>query len=69
MSDLDRAAALDALDAAYQSLTAVAGRLGAADLMRPTRCAGWAVADVRPAGRRARAARLITAARPAGDRV
>jgi hypothetical protein len=46
MSDLDRAAVLDALDAAYQNVTAVAGGLGEADLMRPSRCAGWAVADV-----------------------
>ena len=46
MSDLDRVAVLDALDAAYQNVTAVAGGLGEADLMRPSRCAGWAVADV-----------------------
>jgi uncharacterized protein (TIGR03083 family) len=46
MSELDPAAVLDALDAAYQNLTAVAGGLGEGDLMRPTRCAGWAVADV-----------------------
>ena len=46
MSDLDRAAVLDALDAVYRNVTAVAGGLGEADLMRPSRCAGWAVADV-----------------------
>jgi hypothetical protein len=46
VSDLDRAAALGALDAAYQKVTAVTTGLGEADLMRPTRCAGWAVADV-----------------------
>jgi mycothiol maleylpyruvate isomerase-like protein len=46
VSDLDRAAVLDALDAAYQQVTAVTSGLGEADLMRPTRCAGWAVADV-----------------------
>src|ERR1043165_8297243 len=46
MSDLDRGAALGALDAAYQNLTAAAGGLGEADLLRPSRCAGWAVADV-----------------------
>ena len=46
MSDLDRAAALGALDAVYQKVTAVTAELGEADLMRPTRCAGWAVADV-----------------------
>ena len=37
---------LDALDAVYRNVTAVAGGLGEADLMRPSRCAGWAVADV-----------------------
>ncbi len=46
MSDLDQGAVLDALDAVYQNVTTVAGALGEADLMRPTRCAGWAVADV-----------------------
>ena len=46
MSDLDRAAVLDALDAVYQKVTAVAGGLSEADMMRPSRCAGWAVADV-----------------------
>ena len=46
MSDLSRVAVLDALDAVYQNVTAVAGGLGEADLMRPSRCAGWAVADV-----------------------
>ena len=46
MSDLSQAAVLDALDAVYRNVTAVAGGLGEADLMRPSRCAGWAVADV-----------------------
>ena len=46
MSDLDRAAALGALDAVYRKVTGVTAGLGEADLMRPTRCAGWAVADV-----------------------
>src|SRR5262249_24214298 len=46
MSDLDRATVLGALDAAYQKPPAVTTGLGEADLMRPTRCAGWAVADV-----------------------
>jgi uncharacterized protein (TIGR03083 family) len=46
VSDLDRARVLDALDAAYQQLTAIVGGLGEADMMRPSRCAGWAVADV-----------------------
>jgi hypothetical protein len=46
VSDLDRATALGALDAGYQKVTAVTAGLSEADLMRPTRCAGWAVADV-----------------------
>jgi hypothetical protein len=46
VSDLDRAAVLGALDAGYQKVTAVTTGLSEADLMRPTRCAGWAVADV-----------------------
>jgi uncharacterized protein (TIGR03083 family) len=46
VSDLDPAAVLDALDAVYQNVTALTGGLGEADLMRPSRCAGWAVADV-----------------------
>ena len=46
MSDLNRVKVLDALDAAYRNVTAVAGGLGEADLMRPSRCTGWAVADV-----------------------
>ena len=46
MSDLDRAAVLDALDAVYRKVTDAVSSLGEVDLMRPTRCAGWAVADV-----------------------
>jgi len=46
VSDLSQVAVLDALDAVYRNVTAVAGGLGEADLMRPSRCAGWAVADV-----------------------
>jgi hypothetical protein len=46
VSDLSQVAALDALDAVYRNVTVVAGGLGEADLMRPSRCAGWAVADV-----------------------
>src|SRR5215472_6303112 len=46
MSDLSRVAVLDALDAVYRNVTVVAGGLGDADMMRPSRCAGWAVADV-----------------------
>ncbi len=60
MSDLDRAAVLDALDAVYQNVTAVAGGLGEADLMRPSRCAAgpWRTSSTTncstPAGRCAR---------------
>jgi hypothetical protein len=46
VSDPDRASALGALGAVYQKVTAVTAGLGEVDLMRPTRCAGWAVADV-----------------------
>lgn len=46
MSDLDQGAVLDALDTAYQNVTAAVSGLGAAELMRPSRCAGWTVADV-----------------------
>jgi len=46
VSDLDQTAVLDALDAVYQNVTAAVGGLGEADLMLPSRCAGWAVADV-----------------------
>jgi hypothetical protein len=46
MSDLDRATALGAVDAGYQRVTDATAGLSEADLMRPTRCAGWAVADV-----------------------
>ena len=46
MGDLDLAAVLDALDAVYGRVTDAVGGLRDADLMRPSRCAGWAVADV-----------------------
>jgi uncharacterized protein (TIGR03083 family) len=46
VSDLDRAAVLDALEAAYQKVTAAVSGLGEADLMLSSRCAGWAVEDV-----------------------
>ena len=46
VSDLNQTAVLDALDAVYQNVTAAVGGLGEADLMLPSRCAGWAVADV-----------------------
>jgi uncharacterized protein (TIGR03083 family) len=38
--------ALDAFDAAYRQVTDVVSGLSEAELMRPSRCAGWAVADV-----------------------
>jgi hypothetical protein len=37
---------VDALESAYRNITAVADGLSEADLMRPSRCAGWAVGDV-----------------------
>lgn len=46
MQPLDPATAIGALTTAYESLTALTAALTADDLMRPTRCAGWAVADV-----------------------
>jgi hypothetical protein len=46
VTDQDLPAALDALDAVYQKVTALAGGLNEVDLMRPSRCAGWAVTDV-----------------------
>ncbi|MGA8457395.1 MAG: maleylpyruvate isomerase N-terminal domain-containing protein, partial [Streptosporangiaceae bacterium] len=46
MSELDRAAAEDALEAVYQNVATVADGLSDADLMLPSRCAGWAVGDV-----------------------
>ena len=63
MSDLDRAAVLDALDAVYQNLIVVAGGLGDADMMRPSRCAGWAVADRQGLGP------LATRSRSSPDRI
>jgi Mycothiol maleylpyruvate isomerase N-terminal domain len=46
VSDLDRTAVLDALDAVYGNMTAAVNGLSEADMMRPSRCADWAVADV-----------------------
>jgi uncharacterized protein (TIGR03083 family) len=46
MSEVARSAAEDALEAVYQNITAVADGLGEAELMLPSRCAGWAVTDV-----------------------
>jgi uncharacterized protein (TIGR03083 family) len=46
VSNLDRGAVEDALQGAYQNITTVADGLSDADLMRPSRCAGWTAADV-----------------------
>ncbi|HEX3389800.1 MAG TPA: maleylpyruvate isomerase N-terminal domain-containing protein [Streptosporangiaceae bacterium] len=46
MTDLDHAAALDALETGYRNVTDVVTGLSEADLMRPSGCAGWAVTDV-----------------------
>jgi hypothetical protein len=47
MSELDRGAVETAPEAVYQNITTVADGLGEADLMRPSRCAGWADWDDR----------------------
>jgi hypothetical protein len=46
VSEIARTAAEDALEAIYQTITMVANGLGEAEQMLPSRCAGWAVADV-----------------------
>lgn len=46
MSDRDRGEVEAALDAVYRDVTTVADGLGEADLMLPSRCAGWALGDV-----------------------
>lgn len=46
MTELDHAAALDALETGYRRVTDVVTGLGEAELMRPSGCAGWAVTDV-----------------------
>jgi uncharacterized protein (TIGR03083 family) len=46
MSGLDRAVVVDTLVAIYGNVTAAVRGLGDADLMRPSRCAGWTVGDV-----------------------
>jgi hypothetical protein len=43
---VEQTAALDALDAVYGQLTETVTRLGAAELMLPSRCAGWVAGDV-----------------------
>jgi uncharacterized protein (TIGR03083 family) len=46
MTEPDRARVEHALESGYRNVTTVADGLGDADLMRPSRCAGWAVGDV-----------------------
>jgi uncharacterized protein (TIGR03083 family) len=46
VSELDRAEVEPALQAVYRNVTTVADGLSDADLMRPSRCAGWALGDV-----------------------
>lgn len=46
MRNVTEAAMFDALDAAYEQITSVTGGLPGDGWMRPSRCAGWAVADV-----------------------
>jgi uncharacterized protein (TIGR03083 family) len=46
VGDLDTATAVGAVTAAYENVTAAIDGLGEADLMRPSLCAGWTVADV-----------------------
>ena len=46
MDELSTDIAQSALDAAYGQVSRVVDGFGQAELMRPTRCAGWAVCDV-----------------------
>ena len=46
MTELDRAQVEQALESVYRNVTTVADGLSDADLMRPSRCAGWALGDV-----------------------
>ena len=46
MTQVRRIEIADALESAYRNITAVTDGLGEADLMLPSRCAGWAVGDV-----------------------
>jgi len=45
MTQSRRIEIVDALESAYRNITAVADGLSDADLMLPSRCAGWAVGD------------------------
>jgi len=46
VSELDFQATVDALTAVYGKVTTVASGLGEAELMLPTRCAGWVTGDL-----------------------
>jgi uncharacterized protein (TIGR03083 family) len=46
MTQVRRIEIVDALESAYRNITAVSDDLSETDLMRPSRCAGWAVGDV-----------------------
>jgi uncharacterized protein (TIGR03083 family) len=46
MSDLDRTAVENALEAVYRNITTIADGLGDGQLMLPSLCAGWALGDV-----------------------
>ncbi len=46
MAERRRIEVVGALESVYRNITAVADGLSEADLMLPSRCAGWAVADV-----------------------
>jgi Mycothiol maleylpyruvate isomerase N-terminal domain len=46
MNDLDRREVEGTLESVYQNVTTLADGLSDADLMLPSRCAGWAIGDV-----------------------
>src|SRR5947209_153502 len=46
MTTLERSHAMDALAAVYRKVTVAVEALDEIEMMRRTRCAGWAVADV-----------------------
>jgi uncharacterized protein (TIGR03083 family) len=46
MTEVERVAAVSALITAYGKVTSLVTGLDEAEMMRPSRCAGWAVADV-----------------------
>jgi hypothetical protein len=46
MTEPDRTTVENALEASYRNITTVTDGLGEAELMLPSRCAGWALGDV-----------------------